>query len=179
MLTKREQRQKIRALKSTSNEDEQAEESKRIMECVLSHPKVKASEVILMYYSLPDEVDTHAAIDTLCQEGKIVLLPKIIDNEHLELRRYTGMSDMTSGQFGIMEPVGTPFASIKNVDVAIVPGMSFDSQCHRLGRGKGYYDRLLSQMPRTYIIGVCFEFQKCENLPCDKHDIQMDEIISQ
>ena len=55
--------------------------------------------------------------------------------------------------------------------------MSFDDQGHRLGRGKGYYDRFLAKIPSTYKIGICFPFQKFDIIPSDEHDIIMDEVI--
>ena len=55
--------------------------------------------------------------------------------------------------------------------------MSFDPQGNRLGRGKGYYDRFLAQVPQAYKIGVCFDFQKVELVPTDENDIQMNEVI--
>ena len=55
--------------------------------------------------------------------------------------------------------------------------MAFDHQGHRLGRGKGYYDRFLSQHPNIYKIGVCFDFQKRETIPAEDHDVRMEEII--
>ena len=55
--------------------------------------------------------------------------------------------------------------------------MSFDPAGHRLGRGKGYYDRTLAQMKNTYKIGVCFYFQKVEDVPFLSNDILMDEVI--
>jgi len=60
----------------------------------------------------------------------------------------------------------------------IVPGVAFDSQCHRLGRGKGFYDRLLPQIPHAVKIGVCFDHQIVEELPSEPHDVLMDLVIS-
>ena len=58
-----------------------------------------------------------------------------------------------------------------------MPGVGFDASGNRLGRGKGYYDRLLRQMPTVYKLGMCFDFQKIEAVPTDQHDICMDEIL--
>ena len=55
--------------------------------------------------------------------------------------------------------------------------MAFDRAKHRLGRGKGYYDRFLSNVPNIYKIGVCFDFQKVDNVPSDDFDIPMDEVL--
>ena len=64
------------------------------------------------------------------------------------------------------------------LSIAIVPAMAFDKQGHRLGRGKGYYDRFLSRIPNIYKIGVCFPFQMLESIPSESTDVVMDEVIT-
>ena len=64
-----------------------------------------------------------------------------------------------------------------SIDLAIVPGMGFDSEGHRLGRGKGYYDRLLTRMPAAHLTGLCFPFQMLPEVPHEAHDINMENII--
>ena len=76
-----------------------------------------------------------------------------------------------------MEPSGELFTHYDSIDVAIIPGMAFDAGGNRLGRGKGYYDRLLARIPDVYKIGICFDFQKVESVPADINDIKMDEVI--
>lgn len=94
------------------------------------------------------------------------------------LRRYTGKSDLKEGAFGIMEPCGEVFADYQAIDLAIIPGMAFDRQGNRLGRGKGYYDRFLPLLlPYIYIIGVCFPFQLLDDIPTEEHDIKMDTVL--
>ena len=58
------------------------------------------------------------------------------------------------------------------------PAWAFDRQGNRLGRGKGYYDRLLPHLPTAYKIGICFPYQLVNDIPTDAHDIRMDEIIT-
>ena len=55
--------------------------------------------------------------------------------------------------------------------------MAFDDSGHRLGRGKGYYDRFLVNLPHCYKIGMCFDFQRVEHVPCESTDIAVDEVI--
>ena len=61
--------------------------------------------------------------------------------------------------------------------VLLVPGLAFSRSGARLGRGKGYYDRLLPLLTNAYKLGVCFDFQKLPGIPADEHDMKMDEII--
>ena len=143
--------------------------------------RLRDARVVMAYYALPDEVCTHQLIDDLLAEGKTVLLPKVLDDETMELRRYTGPDSLCEGAFHIMEPVGEPFTDYQQIDVALIPGMAFDAQGHRLGRGKGYYDRFLSTIHSSlftlHSIGVCFDFQKVTEVPVDDFDIPVDEVI--
>ena len=72
-------------------------------------PHLVDARVIMAYYSLPDEVNTHQLLDELVAEGKTVLLPKVLDATTMELRLYTGPHDLAPGPFGILEPTGSPF----------------------------------------------------------------------
>ena len=65
-----------------------------------------------------------------------------------------------------------------SIELVVVPGMAFDKQGHRLGRGKGYYDRLLPKLTNAYKLGVCFPYQYIEEVPTDEHDIRMDEVLT-
>lgn len=108
------------------------------------------------------------------------LLPCVVDAEHLVLRRYTGADDLeVTGRYHIPEPVGPLFDALETIDVAFIPGMAFDRNGHRLGRGKGYYDRLLSHpvFRRVPKIGVCFDFQMVDDVPVEDHDTPIDQLI--
>ena len=131
----------------------------------------------MLYYALPDEVDTRQLADTLLKKGKTVILPKCVDKQHIEPRQYTGPDDLAEGIYHLLEPVGKPYDALDSIELIIVPGMSFDSKGHRLGRGRGYYDRFLAQVPQAYKIGVCFDFQHVEQVPVDDNDQVMDEVI--
>ncbi len=176
-MTKQELRQHIRTLK-------QQHLTGGLSPCVnvhcnatLSKRELSTSNVILLYSALSDEVPTQGLMDELVAQGKTVLLPRVIDDKDMELRRYTGPQDLQEGAYGILEPTGERFTDYNVIDIAIIPGMAFDAEGHRLGRGKGYYDRFLSRVPYIYKIGLCFSWQMVDHVPCDEHDIVMDEVI--
>ena len=133
---------------------------------------------IMAYWPLPDEVDIRPLLDELVAQGRVVLLPKVLDGERMELRRYRSRADLAEGAFHILEPAGEPFTDDGRIEVALVPGMAFDAAGHRLGRGRGYYDRFLAARPFIYKIGVCFPFQRVAEVPFDGHDVMMDEVVS-
>lgn len=176
-MQKSQIRQHIRMLKGMFTEQQLKESSEAIIQRLLACPAIHRAKTILMYYSLSDEVDTHHVLDLLVEKGKTVLLPAVLNDTDIELRRYTSPADLQGGFFDIMEPIGEVFTHEEEIEVAVVPGMGFDGRGNRLGRGKGYYDRLLARLPHTYKIGVCFDFQKMPGIPADEHDIRMDVII--
>lgn len=178
-MTKEELRRSVRRLKQQYTPAQLEELSLPVIARLRS--RLVEAQTILAYYSLPDEVCTRQLIDELIAEGKTVLLPKVLDAGRMELRRYTGPHDLTEGAYGIMEPVGEPFTDYALIDIALIPGMAFDAAGHRLGRGRGYYDRFLnsqwSMVNGQWLIGLCFDFQKVPVLPSDDHDIPVDIVI--
>ena len=148
------------------------------MSQLLQNEHVRQAHIVMLYCALPDEVPTQQLIDELASQGKQVLLPRVVSETEMELRRYTSRTDLTAGAFGIMEPVGDIFSDYDTIDTAIIPGMAFDLAGHRLGRGRGYYDRFLARIPHVYKIGVCYPTQLVEHVPTDEHDIMMDCIVT-
>lgn len=177
-MNKKELRQFVRMQKQQYSTERLQQLSDGIMAKLMVHPRVKAARTIMMYYSLPDEVNTHEAIDQLVAQGKRVVLPAVTGDTTMELRCYEGPHDLQGGFFHIMEPIGKPFTDYESIDLVVVPGMGFDTRGNRLGRGKGYYDRFLARIPYIYKIGICFPFQKMPGIPADENDVVMDEVIS-
>ncbi len=141
-----------------------------------SLPAFQKAKIILLYHSLKDEVRTHSFIEKW-KEEKTILLP-VVDGDNLKLRIYKSLSDLKTGAYGIEEPTGCLFTEYEKIDLAIIPGISFDAHGNRLGRGKGYYDRLLPNI-KAYKIGICFEFQVAEEIPVEPHDTKMDLVITE
>lgn len=194
-MNKQELRKEIRNRKRQFTQDQLGELSLSAISQLRKHPKVMSAHTLLLYYSLPDEVNTHEWIDELVAQGKRVLLPVVVDDKDMVIREYSGKHDLAEGSFHIMEPIGKLFPEEKypEIEVAIIPGMSFDDAGHRLGRGKGYYDRFLAKLrgmkgnkserkeadgTEVYKIGICFGFQKLQEIPFESHDIVMDEVVN-
>ena len=178
-MTKRELRQQIRTQKRRLSAAELAVMSEDICSKVLALASWQEAGTLLLYYPLPDEVDVRLLIKDAFESGKKVLLP-VVKGDELELHLYEGEASLKEGAFGIMEPTGPLFAPehYGEIELAIIPGMAFDKEGHRLGRGKGYYDRFLRLLPKTYKIGICFSWQLVDNVPTDEHDILMDQIMT-
>ena len=174
-MNKKELRKLIRERKRQFSHGELERFSQHVCRQVLEHDFWLNASTVLLYNSLPDEVDTHLLLEAGLKAGKQILLP-VVAGEDLELRMYS--EQMREGLFGILEPVGEAFLDFSSIDLAIVPGIAFDAERHRLGRGRGYYDRLLLNLPNCKTMGICFPFQLVDSVPVDSHDIPMSEVIS-
>lgn len=114
-MNKKDLRNFVRMQKGQFSSNELRELSLPVMRRLMAHPRIKNASVILMYYSLDDEVFTHETLERLVAEGKEVLLPAVIDDSHMELRRYRGPQDLQGGFFNIMEPIGEVSTNTKGL----------------------------------------------------------------
>ncbi|MBO4654072.1 MAG: 5-formyltetrahydrofolate cyclo-ligase [Bacteroidales bacterium] len=163
----------VRAMKKEFTTQQLDAKSKIIMQKLEKHPSFVKANTVMLYSSLPDEVNTREWIPKWCTCKKVIL-PTVSGDDIIPVE-VTADTHFTVGDFNIMEPVNTPYTG--TFDLIIVPGMVFDPHGHRLGRGKGYYDRFLSQYPDVEKIGICFDFQQMDNIPAEPHDICMDLVI--
>lgn len=152
--------------------------SENIMRRLEDNEVFKAAQTVMLFHSLPDEPCTHGLV-ARAAASKRVVLPVVVDGENLELREYRGDGDLRRGAFNILEPCGPAFTDFAAIDMAAIPGVAFDPPGNRLGRGKGYYDRLLERLRpwRIPTMGVCFDFQKVDNVPAMPHDIRVNSVL--
>jgi len=177
MRDKKEIRRLVRAAKAGCTEAELRVLSAAAVSALEAHPRFRAATTVLLYHSLPDEVFTHVLLEKY-REAKRILLP-VVDGERLRLRAYRGAEHIAAGSYSIGEPEGEDFLRYGEIELAVVPGMAFDADGHRVGRGKGYYDRLLASpaLSALYKIGICFPFQLFPQVPAEAFDVSMDEVI--
>ncbi len=172
---KKEIRREIREKKKQYSLSEKKANSKIIFEKIEFLEEFKRAKTVLVYWSMPDEVFTHEFVLRWYKKKK-VLLP-VVKGDELELKIFSGPENMIKGeQYGIEEPIGESFYQFNEIDLIIIPGVAFDKENNRLGRGKAYYDKLL-KASKAIKAGVCFDFQFLEVVPTDKHDIKMDTVI--
>lgn len=177
-MDKKELRRQIRAAKALVTFDEKLERSQTVMKQVERLPQFAKADTILLYWSMDDEVQTHDFVNNWYTE-KTVLLP-CVDGDDLKLRQYTGAECLRAGeQFGIGEPVGPEFTELDRVQMIVVPGVAFDHQCNRMGRGRGFYDRLLKSTPNAFKVGVAFDFQLVDEVPVEAFDVKMDCVVAE
>lgn len=173
-------RKKIREKKQSYSKEQLQEWSQALCERLEQTDAFRHAETVLLYYALPDEVDTAPLIRKYAGQ-KQILLP-VVCGEELTVRRYRDEQHIsTDNHFGIREPEGNDVDLTQTrIDLIVVPGMAFTAEGHRLGRGKGYYDRLLNrpELTDTLRIGLCFPFQLLPELPTEAHDIRMHRMVT-
>ncbi len=192
-MTKQELRRLMREAKRSHSPEERAALSEALCQRIAASGYWGDALTVLLYHALPDEVDLTPLLRLGREQGKRLLLP-VVCGDDLEVREYQGEESLHEGAFGIMEPstgeegdlllsvpegavVRGEDGNLGSVDLVLVPGMAFDPQGHRLGRGRGYYDRLLPRLTRARRVGVCFPFQLVGEVPTDSHDQCVDEVV--
>ena len=135
---------------------------------------------ILFYVPLPEEPDIWPLLTEALRAGKIVSLPhySLEQSQYLARRVADPDRDLGPGRFGIPEPKGScPAVELMHLDLTLVPGIGFNLDGYRLGRGRGYYDRLLALVPGLKC-GVAFDWQVSAEIPVEPYDIRLNCILT-
>jgi len=155
------------------NIEEVKEKSRTIKEKLFSLPEFKEAESIAFYISKGSEVATKEMIDEAIELGKKILVP--VTNGEIEFVKYS--SNLKIGKFNVPEPENR-VPSDKEPDIVILPGLAFDLDLHRLGYGKGCYDKKLKSM-KSKRIGICFDLQIVDEIPKHEHDERLNLTITE
>lgn len=169
-------RAEVRELTRAQKEDAAVEICARLIE----QPAWKNARSVLLFVPLPDEPNVRPLLHAALDSGKLMALPRFNATtggyEAAVVRDLE--KDFTEGQFGILEPgPACEPADLKRLDLILVPGVAFDWQGHRLGRGKGFYDRLLMAVSGT-TCGVAFDQQMVAAIPVEPHDVRLNCILT-
>lgn len=176
MIDKDEIRSRVKARKSLLSQAEKAYAAKRVFDRLEQSAAFLLAENVLLYHSLPDELSTHEFLDKWCGK-KHFFLPRV-NGVNLDILPYD-RSRMAMGAFHIEEPTGADCTDISEIELIIVPAIAYDRLGNRVGRGKGYYDRLLKSTSATKI-GVGYDFQFIEeDIPAEPHDVAVDIVITE
>ncbi len=154
--------------------EERAAEAVRLLAAISAEPHFASAKRVLIYNPLPDEIDVLPILERF-KSSKKFFLP-VVCGDILKILPYS--DKQKQGAYGISEPIGTEYIDISTIDLVIVPGVGFTADGYRLGRGKGYYDRLLSGT-KAYKIGVCYKEQICPQIAdhIEPHDVKMDCVL--
>lgn len=174
MLSKKEFRQHIRAMGNIRPEGSQA-----MAELILGSDQYKNASVIMAFYGVGSEPDTVPLLNRILMDGKRLCLPLTYAGGIMDARLITSLGELKTGRYGIPEPSDElPLVSADEIDLILVPGLSFDLSGYRMGHGAGYYDRYLSGF-RGHTIGLCFESRLSDSIPRDEYDLPVDFIATE
>ena len=169
-MNKKELRIKAQKRRKELSVYEVSEKSNEIMDRLI--PLLEGKKVIGIYMPLENEVDVTSLLFMYDSLG----IPKIRNNEEMDFFLIHGAMDVEVGTFGVLEPTTNVWIKPEDFEVIIVPAVAFDKNKHRIGHGRGYYDRYLTDLD-VYKIGICFKEQIGDDIPIDKYDVKMDELI--
>jgi 5-formyltetrahydrofolate cyclo-ligase len=179
MITKEELRRSIRAQLQRFTPAEIIQKSTRICEAIAAHPWWRDAGVVCLFAPQPLEPN----VDLLWEKisGKRVCYPRVKE-QNLDLLFVPSPEALAPSRWNLREPLHAPenLAPLDRIDLLLVPGLAFSRGKGRLGRGGGFYDRLIAQSClRARKIGVCFDLQLAPELPVEAHDREVDQIVTE
>ena len=133
----------------------------------------REAKTVLIYYPVHNEVDLRPLLEKY-QDQKTFLFP-VTHRHSMEVRPYDGEDMMRKGRLGVPEPQTPTYHG--PIDLMLVPGVVFDMHCHRIGRGGGYYDRLLADIS-CFTVAVGFDCQFVDKVPTEGTDRPVDAVIT-
>jgi len=169
-------RTELRALQPA----DRAVASHKLIELLKRQPAWLQAHSLLGFAPRADEPDMLPLLDAAQTAGKTVCLPRHQPHSDTYIAAVIRdwRHDLQPGRFGLLEPQGHCAAfPLNQLDLALVPGLAFDLDGRRLGRGKGYFDRLLAEVPGAKC-GVAFDFQVVPAVPVEPHDVRLTCLLT-
>ena len=177
---KAEWRRRFRAGLKVISKAERDEASARARDLLRRQPAWQRAGAILFYAPLAGELDLTPLLEESLRAGQAVALPRFAreTGTYQACQVFQFSRDCAPGKFGIAEPgPHCPPMSLKRLDLVLAPGLGFDMSGRRLGRGQGFYDRLLSGIAGAKC-GVAFDQQVVGQIPAERHDVSMSFILT-
>ncbi len=174
-------RQEMRTRAAKVEPRQRAHAGERVAELIRDAPGFQATPRIALFAALPDELPTALLFEACRRAGKLCLLPRCVQAGRLEFAVVERWQDLERGHFGILEPSSqlrsTPIGA---KDLVVVPGLAFGPEGQRLGRGRVYYDRLLSPFVAGSPIrlGLGYHCQLASDIPTEAHDLRVHGVLA-
>ena len=146
---------------------------------LLSLPAFQHTKTLALYSPIRNEVETDNLLSVALAMGKQVCYPRVLGDE-LRFFQVCSLADLEVGCFGVSEPVDkSPEVDPGQIGLLLVPAVAFDRHGHRLGYGRGYFDRLLSDGCFDGLsVGFGYDFQIQDKLPAEEHDQKVALLVS-
>ncbi len=160
-----------------ANREDFYKRQQELIDAIELSPEFKKAHTVLLYYPLVDEFDLSSMI--ISNPDKRWVLPRAIGKARMLLFEAGDLFSLVDSKYGTKAPPATnKLVKVSELDMVIVPALAFNKDSYRLGRGGGYYDRLLSQIPKKCkSVGVCFSELVWDSIPVDKHDIAVKKVF--
>jgi len=151
-----------------------------IADRVLALPEMQDVRTVLVYGASPEEADPGPLEAALRGDGVRIAYPRVAGVQGLALHWVDDQAQLVTGSFGLRQPPETAGCALaEEIDAIIVPGVAFDTRCGRLGYGRGYYDTLLGgSCPTVPSIGIAFDEQIVDEVPCDERDWRLSVVVT-
>ena len=193
-------RREVLSVRNMLSPELRQEKSSKILQTIYEMEVYRITDVIICYVNYQSEVITTPLIERALSDGKKVFCPKV-SGDDMEFYSVMGMGELKTGYKGIKEPQGgqgffdflferddlsndlDESNKVNNKTLVIIPGTAFDTGCHRMGYGKGFYDKYLTRLSENgvdvYKIGLGYECQLIDKVPCEAHDIVLDMLVTE
>jgi 5-formyltetrahydrofolate cyclo-ligase len=158
------------------------EMSEKVSSNVMSLREFKEAKRIASYVATEDEVETAPLIEQAISLGKEVFVPAVDATSYdLKFIQIQSLGDLSPGRFGILEPKDSSGARVKlgETDLTLVPLVAWDDRGHRIGYGKGFFDRALAERASSVAIGLAFESQLVSRVPEGPEDVRLDIVVTE
>lgn len=175
--TKQRLRADLKARRERLPASRRSHEESAIRTGLMAMEALREAQTIFCFISHGDEVDTHALIDAWLQQGKRIVVPKILLSGDMIAVPFYDWSELQPGQLGIPTPVSSREYPA-GIDVCITPGLGFTETGKRLGYGRGYYDRWFTRHPVEHRIAIAYDCQILADLPTDEQDIPVTRLVT-
>lgn len=137
------------------------------------------SNSVALYKAIGGEADLEPLFEICWRLNKRTAIPVFnTDTRVYEMAEITAATEFAAGNYGILEPIAPRIIEIGAIDLMAVPGVGFDLAGNRLGRGGGFYDRMLEHFSGA-AAGIAFEFQLFEEIPVAPHDLPVDYLVTE
>ena len=175
LATKRTMRAEVRARLAKLAPARRALEEELVTAAIQDSAEWRRARTVFLYRSIVPELSTVGLANGAWREGKRVLFPRIAA-AGLSLHEVMGWTGFEAGPLGIPQPLASPVVEAGSVDMAIIPGVAWDREGGRLGRGGGHYDRVLPSLELAW--GVGFDAQLVDLVPREAHDKRVQRVMA-
>ena len=175
-MTKPELRSHIRALKRAMSEEAITEKSNLLAHAFFDTAFYRNAKTIYGYVSYNQEVRTLPILEQALRDGKRIALAKCYGDDMCFIQ-VSDLNTLSKSKSGVPEPIADSPLGDDETALVLMPGLAFDPAGHRLGYGRGYYDKFLASEPNHPTVALCFDFQLLDHVEHDDHDVPVDLVL--